>query len=228
MAVRHAMRLARRANMVDRAVLRGRWGSLRRVGPESEWGFERGLPVDRWYIDRFLAEHQPLVRGHALEIKEDLYATKLGASTVDILDIDRANDRATIVGDLCVANTLPSTTFEVAIVTQTLQLVQDPVAAVRLLLSSLSAGGHLLLTVPAVSRIAGDADRWRWTALGLAQMLEEAGAANAEVSSHGNLLSCRSFLAGLGADDLPRSALGQHDPMFPLVVAAVIRKEQEG
>ena len=33
------------------------FGDLRRLAPVSkEFGFERGLPVDRYYIEKFLAE----------------------------------------------------------------------------------------------------------------------------------------------------------------------------
>jgi hypothetical protein len=47
-------------------------GSLCRLTPiSSDWGFERGLPIDRYYIEQFLAEHSSDIRGHVLEIMDD-------------------------------------------------------------------------------------------------------------------------------------------------------------
>ena len=110
---------------------RARFGDLRRTEPLSSWGSRRGQPVDRWYIERFLAEHSSHVHGHALEVKSDTYATRYGAASVDVVDIDADNDQATVVGDLCERGTLPTAAYDVAVVTQTLQSVADPLAAVR-------------------------------------------------------------------------------------------------
>src|SRR5215211_3574717 len=47
------------------------WGDLRRLQPVSrEFGYERGLPVDRYYIERFLETHRGDVAGRTLEIGE--------------------------------------------------------------------------------------------------------------------------------------------------------------
>ena len=51
---------------------RVRLGSLRRLKPISpDWGSERGLPIDRYYIGQFLAAHAQDIRGHVLEIGDD-------------------------------------------------------------------------------------------------------------------------------------------------------------
>src|SRR4051794_24995082 len=80
------------------------WGSLRRTEPFSrDWGAERGVPVDRVYIERFLARHAADVRGEALEIQGALYTERYGSgrvATADVLDLDSSNPAATIVGDL--------------------------------------------------------------------------------------------------------------------------------
>ena len=39
------------------------------------FGFDRGKPIDRWYIERFLAEHAADVRGRVLKVAEsDVHA----------------------------------------------------------------------------------------------------------------------------------------------------------
>jgi SAM-dependent methyltransferase len=210
--------------VTGRLLLRYRWASLRRIDPISEWGFERGTPVDRWYIERFLERHKHLVHGRVLEVKEDLYATRLGAREVDILDIDPSNPAATIVGDLGSAATLPARRFDVAIVTQTLQLLADPANAVVHLVETLVPGGALLVTVPSVSRLAGEWDRWRWTPAGLRQLL--AGTSPViEVAGTGNTLGCRAFLMGLAAEDLDPRLLAEDEPACPLLITAVLIRQ---
>jgi SAM-dependent methyltransferase len=120
--------------------------------------------------------------------------------------------------------TVPPGGFDAAIVTQTLQLVSDPGAALRHLLAGLRPGGALLLTVPVVSRLANDADRWRWTPRGLREALEAVAPAGAtvEVEGLGNGLAARAFLFGLAAQDLDEDVLAAHDARYPLVVGAQV------
>src|SRR6188474_1081890 len=85
-------------------------GTLRRVTPlSSEWGFERGTPVDRYYIERFLRRHSADIRGRVLEVKDSAYSEKFGTGVTqqDVLDINRDNPRATIIADLAAAEAVP-------------------------------------------------------------------------------------------------------------------------
>jgi hypothetical protein len=48
------------------------WGDLRRLQPVSrEFGYDRGLPIDRYYIERFLEAHRWDIYGRTLEIGDD-------------------------------------------------------------------------------------------------------------------------------------------------------------
>lgn len=220
---RRLSRGAARFPPLNHLVMRTRWASLGRTKPVSRWGSDRGTPVDRWYIERFLNAHQGDVRGRVLEVLEDLYATRLGAATVDILDIDPANSSATIVGDVCDPTLLPGNAFDAIILTQTLQFLPDPHRALVNLVAALRPGAIMLVTVPAVSRVADDLDRWRWTPKGLRELTADLGC-ELEVIGAGNVLACRAFLMGLAAEDLPATALRVDDRAFPLVVTARMRK----
>ncbi|MGH7267672.1 MAG: glycosyltransferase [Candidatus Rokuibacteriota bacterium] len=47
------------------------WGDLRRTSPvDANWGYGRGTPIDRYYIERFLEAHAADVRGTVLEVQE--------------------------------------------------------------------------------------------------------------------------------------------------------------
>src|SRR5262245_54268962 len=51
-----------------------RFGDLRRLSPVSRtFGFDRGLPIDRYYIESFLAEHALDIRGRTLEVADNAY-----------------------------------------------------------------------------------------------------------------------------------------------------------
>ncbi len=225
-AVQRALRSAgRRVPALRRAVLRARFGDLGRTGGLSSWGTQRGTPVDRWYIERYLAAHADVVHGRVLEVKQDTYASRFGASEVEVVDIDPRNPHADLVGDLCDPGTLAPGRYDAAIVTQTLQLVADPPAALRNVLRSLRPGGALLVTVPCVSRLAGGGDLWRWTPAGLRAVLAAVvpPGADWEVTGAGNGLSSRAFLFGLAAEDLDARALAVDEVDYPFVVAAVVR-----
>ena len=45
-------------------------GTLRRTTPLSaSWGYDRGTPVERYYIENFLDEHRQDICGRMLEIR---------------------------------------------------------------------------------------------------------------------------------------------------------------
>lgn len=207
------------------------WGDLRRSVPFDEtYGASRGTPVDRWYIDRFLSEHASLVSGNVLEVSQGRYATGFGGAgvAVDVLDIDGGNPDATVLADLAVPGSLPEGRYDVAIVTQTLQYVSDPAAAVRNLVVCLRPSGTLLLTAPAMGRLDPSAppgqDRWRFTPAGLRELMTDAPTSGApQISGVGNLTSALAFLLGLAAEELHHDELDYDDPDHPLLVCAVVR-----
>ena len=89
-----------------------RFGALRRVTPiDPNWGFERGTPIDRIYVDRFIGSHAGDIRGRILEIAAPDYTTRFGTGVehVDILMATEGNPQATIVGDLTSAPQFPTT-----------------------------------------------------------------------------------------------------------------------
>jgi len=57
-----------------------RFGSLRRTKPiSSDFGFDRGTPVDRHYIEAFLRQRSSDIRGHCLELGGDFYLRSFGS-----------------------------------------------------------------------------------------------------------------------------------------------------
>jgi SAM-dependent methyltransferase len=201
-------------------------GSLGSTAPLSEaWGYDRGLPVDRWYIERFLEGHRADITGRVLEVKDSGYTERYGrdVSASAVLDIDASNERATHVADLAAADSLPSNKFDCFVLTQTLQYVYDLRAALGHAHRVLSRGGVLLVTVPVASRVCEPplTDYWRFTPLALKRLLEEAfGEGAVTVHAHGNVLAQLAFLKGMAAEDLSPHELAEDDGRFPLTVCA--------
>jgi len=204
------------------------FGSLRRTSPISDqWGFDRGTPIDRYFIESFLSEHREDISGACLEIKDTRYTEQFGSNVerADVLDIDSSNPQVSIVADLTDSSAVPPDRFDCFILTQTLQFIYDFEAAVRAAHRALGEGGVLLLTVPTVSRIdraAGvEQEFWRFTQAGCANLLGQTfGSANVQVGSYGNVLTGVAFLMGLAAEDLSRGELDYHDEFFPVLIGA--------
>ena len=142
-----------------------RFGSLRRLKPiSSDWGMERGMPIDRFYIERFLTLNSMDIEGHVLEIGNDQYTRKFGENRVihsDVLHVSEQRSRVTIVGDLTDAGHIQSNYFDCIILTQTLQFIYDVPAALKTIYRILKSGGVALVTVPGISNISRyDMDRW--------------------------------------------------------------------
>src|SRR5690606_934116 len=92
------------------------------VKPISEsFGEDRGIPIDRYYIEKFLNENSADIKGRVLEIGEDVYTIKYGGEKViksEILHASGDNPKATYVGDLTNIPQIPSETYDCIILTQ--------------------------------------------------------------------------------------------------------------
>jgi SAM-dependent methyltransferase len=211
---------------------RARWGNLRRAEPFSDYyGFDRGTPIDRFYIERFLAERATDIRGKVLEVGNARYARAFPGSSpceVEIVDNDETNSEATIVADLGEPKSLPAARFDCFIMTQTLQLIPDVNGALENAWQSLHSGGVLLLSAPGITRVdpkVTTSDRWRFTASGLDTLVSGVSSrARREVVAYGNLTSAVAFLLGLAAEELEESELSAVDPYFSVCVCASVRK----
>jgi len=217
------------------------FGDLRRIEPVGRHfgldralpGAERGLPVDRHYIERFLADQAGDIRGRVLEIGDDAYTRRYGGERLtqrDILNITPDNPQATIVADLVDAPQIADAIFDCVILTQTLHLIYDAQSAVRTLHRILKPDGVLLMTVPGITLVPttsvwGHTWYWAFTELAVRRMLGEVfGAPQLEVDTYGNVLAAVAFLHGLAAGELAADELEATDPDYPLVITARARK----
>ncbi len=196
-----------------------------RTSPLSrDWGYERGGPLDRVYIEQFVHAHAADIRGAVLEVQEADYTRRFGGSAVErseVVDLAESNAGATVITDLRAAANIPDATYDCVILTQTLHVIAPMSEAVSECHRILKPGGVLLATLPCLSRVCleygRDGDFWRVTPAGARQLFEVAFG-DVAVSAFGNALSGAAFLYGVGASELNERDLAITDIYNPTLV----------
>ena len=210
------------------------FNSLTTTAPASRvFGLDRGTPVNRYYIEKFLAGRAELIRGRVLEIGGSEYSRRFGGDRVERFEVLHAtpdNPEATIVGDLTDPGCLPEGAFDCFLCTQTFDCIFELHKAVQGAHRLLKPGGVLLATMCGISQVSRyDMDRWgdywRFTTASATRLFQPVFAGGVEVGSFGNVLAAIAFLQGLAIEDLPDpTLLDEHDADYQLIVTVVARK----
>ena len=205
-----------------------RWGNLRRLTPISRvFGLDRGLPIDRYYIELFLHTHRQAIQGSVLEIGEPVYTRQFGGERVresHVLHATAGNAQATVVGDLASGEGIPSGAFDCMVLTQTFLVIYEVQKAITTCYAALKPGGVLLATFPGISQISRyDMERWgdywRFTDASAQRLFGDVfGDEHVTVTTYGNVLATCAFLHGLAAPELSPQELAYHDPNYQLLI----------
>ena len=195
-------------------------------------GFDRGIPLDRFYIENFLEQNKTLVKGVCLELLNNDYTLKYGGTNItksDVLDIDSSNKNANIIGDLRNLSSVADNTYDCLILTQVLQFIDDTSAAISECYRILKPEGTLLVTLPSLSRIdpisGQEGDYWRFTTASASYLFRKNfKPEQTEIESLGNVRSGLYFYAGLVQEDSSVKTLEKNDPHFPLIITVKAQK----
>lgn len=197
------------------------------------FGLDRGKPVDRYYIEKFLSSHASMMKGSVLEVGGLDYTRMFAPHALGgarILDFRRAADDMTVVADLSRPDDCPAEIADCFVCTHTFNFIFDVAAAARSSWKLLKPGGTLLATVAAITQISQfDCERWgdywRFTPDSVRRIFQPVFGNDLEISSFGNLAAAIALLRGEAVEDLPDlSLLGGADPDYPIVIALVARK----
>jgi Methyltransferase domain len=203
--------------------------TLRRLQPvDTSFGRGRGLPIDRWYGERFMEDNARFIRGDVLEVGDDRYTRAYGGGDVAssaVLHAIEGNPQATLVGDLASGRGLPDgEAYDCVILYDTLQCIYDVPAAVATTHRLLRPGGTVLATFNGIVQISRqDYERWGefWhpTDLAVRRVFGDVFGDDAvEVSTHGNVLAACGLLYGLAAEDLGARKLAHNDPDYQVCI----------
>ena len=222
-----------------RCVMRGypvpRWGNLRRVRPFSEhFGFERGTPIDRYYLERFLERHRHLITGRVLEIQAPGYTMKYGralaaADSVDI--VLRHNENLTYLCDLAKSErVIPDASYDCFLLPNTLSHLRDVEGCLRNALRVVRPGGVILATTAALVPLTADVpDYWHASAAGWREIADRSWpGCDVRIDQHGNCLAAVAAMLGLTVEELEPSELDVNDPRYPVLVTVYCRRPDGG
>jgi SAM-dependent methyltransferase len=213
-------------------------GHLRRVFPVSRvYGLDRGDPIDRYFIRKFLSAHQDVIRGRVLEVGGNHYTRKFGSERVrqsDVLHIVEGHPEATIIGDLAKGDALPSDAFDCFICTQTLQYIPDVDAAVNTIYRTLKPGGALLATIPCTPYNNPQLDPWGYFSTFTRSYAEREfqkkfPSKNVEIKGYGNVLVLIAYLTGMSVQELTAEELNYQDEDYQfLTTVKAIKPRYDG
>lgn len=218
-----------------RCLIRGlglpRWGNLRRVRPFSEnFGFERGTPVDRYYLMKFLDKHRHYITGRVLEIQLPDYTQRYGHGVVEMhtVDINPAFG-STYVCDLAHSDgVIPSDYYDCFLLPNTLCVLRDIDGCLRQALRVVRAGGIVLGTTAGFVPLTPDyGDYWHLSAAGWQEIAARAWpGCQFHIESHGNCLAAVAAMLGLAFEELTAEELDVSDTRFPVLVTLCCRKSE--
>ncbi len=216
-----------RAYLRKNKMKRINWGGLRRLTPFSNtFGFDRGTPIDRYYIEKFLKENKTHIRGKVLEITDRVYTNQFGEGRVscsDVLDIDVSNEIATTHADLRDTKALPKNKYDCILLTQTVNLIDNYQLVIKNVHYMLKKKGVLLCTLPSLSRLetsyGKDHDFWRFTGAAARYIFQNCFAKDKlKISIYGNIFTNICFLLGISKEEITIDELEYYDKNFPLIV----------
>lgn len=200
---------------------------LKDTEPTSRlYGNERGTPVDRYYIEKFLLEESKKIRTddmRILEVGEDTYSRRFFSnSTYDILDYTKGMD-------LTVEGTIPENCYDVFIATQVFHQIYQVKAAINGARRLLKSGGVLLATVCGTIVKPARNDEyehyWGFTVPAITNLMKEVFDGELQIQSYGNAAVATAFVQGVAAEELSMSVLEENDTDYPICISIFARKE---
>lgn len=210
-----------------------RWYDFRNTSPiSSVFGLDRGLPIDRYYIEKFLSVNRRFIKGRVLEIGDNYYSRKFGNNVTffDVLHTEKKNNNVTIVGDLTNKSTLKENFVDCFLCTQTLNFIFDFKSAIEGIKYVLKPGGTALVTLAGICQISQyDMDRWgdywRFTTASAEKIFSNIfGGENVIIDFYGNVLSCIALLEGLSVEELEKDELNYKDKNYQLLITIIAKK----
>ena len=196
------------------------------------FGMERGLPVDRYYIEKFLDENSRYIRGTVLEVDGREYTLKYGSNIERSISMHvcETSGENSIIANLETGEGIIDGLVDCFVSTQTLPFIFDVRNAAENTVRFLKKGGVALITVSGITQISRyDMDRWghywSFTTASLKRLFEECkDVESVEITSYGNVKSSASGLYGLAVEDMDEADLIYQDDDYQQIIAAVVKK----
>ena len=216
-----------------RCLIRGkglpRWGNLRRTAPFSaSFGFDRGTPVDRYYLHRFLEAHRASITGDVLEIQSPGYTERYGHDVrrAHTVDIDPRFGPTHLVDLARSRGVIPDAAYDCVLLPNTLSLLRDVENCLAQALRIVKPGGAILATASVFVPLVPDVpDYWRMSVAGWTEVVARVWQdAEVRIEAHGNCLAAVAAMMGLAAEELSGEELDVTDERFPVLITFFARR----
>ena len=203
------------------------WGDLRRANPFCpRFGYSRGSPIDRYYLNLFVAEIRDQVRGDVVEVGgNNCNKNEYGfsrASRYRGLDVV-ASPGVDLVGDAAQPQCLPPSSLDGLVIFNVLEHTPRPWEIVANMRLWLREGGVACCMVPNAQRLhKAPEDYWRPLPAALMEMFT--GWSERRLYQYGNPVSTVASLMGIAAEELKEAELLDYHPDYPVVSCIFAKK----
>ncbi len=193
------------------------------------FGYSRGTPIDRHYLNLFLSGARSEIHGRTLEIGGTAAnAERYGLIAVsEFVTVDVSADvSADLIADVQDPGVFAPGSFDSILAFFVLEHCEDPRKVVDNVHRWLKPGGRFFCVVPTAQRVHdAPRDYRRILPDALASLLSPFGDCQHEI--YGNLATTLASLTGLAVEELQAALLEPSDPRYPVVACARARKGSE-
>ena len=208
--------------------------SMDNVPISEQFATERGKPIDRVYIEQFLFKYKKYIRGDVLEIEDSFYTRKYGGEKVEksiVIDVGSADPSVDFNANIETGEGICDSVADCFILTQTLMYIYDLEAAAHNITRFLKIGGIALITCSCLSQnsrrcMDNYGSYFNFNAAVFNKMFQNEKATIVDVGSYGNVKTALAHLAGMCAEDLQANDFEMDDRYYPLIVYAVVRRDE--
>lgn len=213
--------------LLSPAVNNVEWGDLKRRFPVcSNFGFTRGTPIDRYYLNQFISEIRHQVVGSVLEIGGIISNKELFqfTHTIEYQTLDLVfRPGVTIVGDVHDSTIIKPETLDTILIFNVLEHCHNPWVAVQNIYSWLRVGGKCICMVPSAQRLhCFPHDYWRPLPEGMKQLFKDFSELNLYI--YGNPLTVLASFMGVVAEELSPQDLDDFHPDYPVATCITALK----
>lgn len=196
-------------------------------------GYERGTPIDRYYIEKFIGTEQKYIFGRVMEVADDQYTKRFGKNIKEsiVMHVEGwGKNTAQVNLETGQGVNEYNDSIDCFVCTQTVQMIYDMKAAIRNIYRMLNPGGVALITIAGIAGVSlydyyNWGEYWRVTPKALKLVMEEIfDRDKIEIFSYGNVKTTMAFLYGVCVEDLDESDFIYNDEQFPMLIGCVARK----
>ena len=194
-----------------------------------KFGADRGLPIDRFFIQEFLKSNANFITGRVAEIGDDFYTIHYGKN----IDCSIVLAGSGIKADSSYACDLTNpesysfhNSFNCIICTNVLKFILYHDSAIKGLARLTDKNnGICLVTVAGLCNISRYdherwGDYWRFTDLSI-KLLFEKYFETVEIGTYGNAPVAASFILGLSYEDLSKELFNKNDPDYQVIITVI-------